>query len=45
MTHILTKKDQSLDQKDALIIAGQRFQSRLIIGTGKYKTYQQNAEA
>ena len=28
-----------------LIIAGRKFSSRLIIGTGKYETYQQNADA
>ncbi len=32
-------------QDKPLIIAGQTFQSRLIIGTGKYKDYQQNADA
>ena len=32
-------------QDDTLIIAGREFSSRLIIGTGKYKSYQQNAEA
>ncbi len=30
---------------DTLTIAGRTFQSRLIIGTGKYKSYAQNAEA
>ena len=30
---------------DSFEIAGRRFTSRLIIGTGKYETYQQNAEA
>lgn len=30
---------------DNLIVAGRTFQSRLIIGTGKYADYQQNAEA
>ncbi len=30
---------------DKLIIAGRRFSSRLIIGTGKYETYAQNADA
>ena len=30
---------------DPLIIAGRRFASRLIIGTGKYETYEQNAAA
>lgn len=28
-----------------LVIAGRRFSSRLIIGTGKYKTYEENARA
>ena len=28
-----------------LVIAGRTFQSRLIIGTGKYKTYEENARA
>jgi thiazole synthase len=31
--------------EDTLTIAGRTFSSRLIIGTGKYKTYAQNAEA
>lgn len=30
---------------DPLLIAGRTFHSRLIIGTGKYASYQQNAEA
>ncbi|NDC57365.1 MAG: thiazole synthase [Alphaproteobacteria bacterium] len=30
---------------DPLVIAGRTFQSRLIIGTGKYKTYGENAAA
>jgi thiazole synthase len=30
---------------DPLIIAGRRFRSRLIVGTGKYKDYAQNAAA
>jgi thiazole synthase len=30
---------------DSLTIAGRTFQSRLIIGTGKYKTYEENARA
>ena len=30
---------------DTLVVAGRSFQSRLIIGTGKYETYAQNAEA
>lgn len=31
--------------KDPLIIAGKEYNSRLLIGTGKYKTYQENADA
>ncbi len=34
----------SLDH-DPLVIAGKEYSSRLIIGTGKYESYQQNAEA
>jgi len=30
---------------DKLVVAGREFSSRLIIGTGKYETYQQNADA
>ena len=30
---------------DVLTVAGQEFSSRLIIGTGKYKTYEENAQA
>ncbi|NNE58890.1 MAG: thiazole synthase [Hellea sp.] len=30
---------------EKLIVAGREFDSRLIIGTGKYKTYQENADA
>ena len=30
---------------DALIIAGREFRSRLIVGTGKYKSFQENARA
>ncbi len=33
------------DKSDKLIIAGREFSSRLIIGTGKYETYAQNADA
>lgn len=32
-------------RNDPLVIAGREFSSRLIIGTGKYKTYEQNAKA
>ncbi len=28
-----------------LVIAGRRFTSRLIVGTGKYKSYEENARA
>ena len=30
---------------EKLVVAGRKFDSRLIIGTGKYKTYQENADA
>jgi len=30
---------------EKLVVAGREFESRLIIGTGKYKTYQENADA
>lgn len=33
------------NETDKLVVAGREFNSRLIIGTGKYKTYQQNADA
>jgi thiazole synthase len=33
------------DTYDKLVIAGREFNSRLIIGTGKYKDYAQNADA
>lgn len=32
-------------QEDKLVVAGREFESRLIIGTGKYKDYAQNARA
>ncbi|WP_217450858.1 thiazole synthase [Vogesella oryzae] len=32
-------------QQDALVIAGKTYQSRLLVGTGKYKDFQQTAEA
>lgn len=38
-------KLQNNGQEDKLVIAGREFSSRLIIGTGKYKTYQENADA
>ncbi|MET0546828.1 MAG: thiazole synthase [Caulobacterales bacterium] len=36
---------QAKSEKDGLVIAGRRFNSRLIIGTGKYKNYAENAAA
>ena len=33
------------EASDDLIVAGRRFKSRLIVGTGKYKTYADNAAA
>ena len=35
----------SANTEDSLIIAGRTFRSRLIIGTGKFADYQQNADA
>ena len=35
----------TLSKDDKLIVAGREFKSRLIIGTGKYETYEQNARA
>ena len=32
-------------QEDKLVIAGREFTSRLIVGTGKYKDYAENAAA
>ncbi len=32
-------------KEDKFVVAGREFSSRLIIGTGKYKDYQQNADA
>lgn len=37
--------DQSKSGQDQLVVAGHRFNSRLIIGTGKYKNYAENAAA
>jgi thiazole synthase len=37
--------DTSLTDQDSLIIAGKAYTSRLIVGTGKYASYAQNAEA
>src|SRR5581483_129919 len=31
--------------KDALVIAGREFRSRLIVGTGKYRSFQETARA
>ena len=37
--------DATNPKKDTLTIAGREFSSRLIIGTGKYKDYEQNLHA
>ncbi len=37
--------DGDTQDHDELIIAGRKFHSRLIIGTGKYKDYEENARA
>ena len=34
-----------MPQDDPLVIAGRKFNSRLIIGTGKFKDYEENAQA
>lgn len=39
------KAQNNSDQIDTLTVAGRVFQSRLIIGTGKFADYQQNADA
>ena len=35
----------AINMNDKLVIAGREFTSRLIVGTGKYKDYEQNARA
>jgi len=42
---VLREAKMSAHTDDTLTIAGRTFKSRLIIGTGKYKSYAQNAEA
>jgi thiazole synthase len=37
--------DSATTPGDALVIAGKTYQSRLIVGTGKYASYAQNAQA
>ena len=39
------KREEDAPPKDPLIIDGRSYRSRLIIGTGKYKDYAQNAKA
>jgi thiazole synthase len=41
----LTEKTKDLNQDDSWTVAGRTFSSRLIIGTGKYRDYAQNAAA
>ncbi len=41
----MANENKDKKNNDTLVIAGREFSSRLIIGTGKYKTYAQNAEA
>lgn len=43
--HETTNSASTMHTSDALVIAGRTFQSRLIVGTGKYKTYEENARA
>ena len=40
-----SKAAPSVDKDDKLVVAGREFSSRLIIGTGKYKDYAENAAA
>ena len=35
----------NIPMSDSLIIAGRSFRSRLIVGTGKYKSFQETARA
>ena len=37
--------DYNINMSDPLVIAGRAFQSRLIVGTGKYKSFQETARA
>lgn len=41
----LAPPDYNIGMKDRLQIAGRELQSRLIVGTGKYKSFQENARA
>lgn len=41
---LITREVSNREVKDPLIIAGTPYRSRLIIGTGKYKDYQENAK-
>ncbi|GAA0531704.1 thiazole synthase [Rhizomicrobium palustre] len=45
IVHFIGGGDDARPVDKPLIIAGRTFKSRLIIGTGKYKTYAQNAAA
>ncbi|MCY4034389.1 MAG: thiazole synthase [Hyphomicrobiales bacterium] len=38
-------KQDNFTEKDVLEVAGKAYRSRLIVGTGKYKDFQQNADA
>ncbi len=45
IVHFIGGGNDSPPVDKPLVIAGRTFKSRLIIGTGKYKTYRQNAQA
>ena len=45
MSHAPAEADAPLPADTPLMIAGKEYASRLIIGTGKYTSYQQNADA
>lgn len=45
IVHFVGGGDESVAQDDTWEVAGRRFTSRLIVGTGKYKDFAQNAAA
>jgi len=45
IVHFIGGGDANTPEDKPLVIAGKTYKSRLIIGTGKYKTYEENARA
>jgi thiazole synthase len=45
IVHFIGGGDAGTPEDKPLVIAGKTYKSRLIIGTGKYKTYEENARA